>query len=488
MTGRELDGGTVFHSALFDVDKPHAIVGADANINCFPDMQSVKYNVLDKVEQITQGRYRVNFEYGYDNQRMSMTKVDNIANATYTKDYVGNCEFIDNNGNDEVRTYLAGPAGVFAVVVQKGNTTNIDYVYKDNLGSWTTIADSTKRVVERMSYDAWGNLRDATTWCGNFGRLPKYERGFTGHEHLYEFGLINMNGRMYDPMSASFLSPDSYIQDPTTQQGFNRYAYCAYNPLKYVDPSGELYFGWVNIEYMIEQEIKHKCREDQYRLYEIVTSIHELTMFMAGTLFSQGMDDFGNGSGNHGSPGGGGYSTDFINKCLELGITPGMSIPKEKQTDEFLKQFQETFFPDAPMEYVKKFVVEGLDKESEFLRGTTWNQAKTIPDWENDMFSGYSSVYFNEDIVFKNPEDLFYAMGHELVHVGQIIELAGDPRQNWCEGLAYVMDVYAYSWMGIMGRPPKYWNTNKQYTKEWQSHRSCLNYTNFPWLLNIPHP
>lgn len=488
MTGRELDGGTVFHSALFDVDKPHAIVGADANMNCFPDMQSVKYNVLDKVEQITQGRYRVNFEYGYDNQRMSMTKVDNIANATYTKDYVGNCEFIDNNGNDEVRTYLAGPAGVFAVVVQKGNTTNIDYVYKDNLGSWTTIADSTKRVVERMSYDAWGNLRDATTWCGNFGRLPKYERGFTGHEHLYEFGLINMNGRMYDPMSASFLSPDSYIQDPTTQQGFNRYAYCAYNPLKYVDPSGELYFGWVNIEYMIEQEIKHKCREDQYRLYEIVTSIHELTMFMAGTLFSQGMDDFGNGSGNHGSPGGGGYSTDFINKCLELGITPGMSIPKEKQTDEFLKQFQETFFPDAPMEYVKKFVVEGLDKESEFLRGTTWNQAKTIPDWENDMFSGYSSVYFNEDIVFKNPEDLFYAMGHELVHVGQIIELAGDPRQNWCEGLAYVMDVYAYSWMGIMGRPPKYWNTNKQYTKEWQSHRSCLNYTNFPWLLNIPHP
>lgn len=277
-------------------------------MNCFPDMQSVKYNVLDKVEQITQGRYRVNFEYGYDNQRMSMTKVDNIANATYTKDYVGNCEFIDNNGNDEVRTYLAGPAGVFAVVVQKGNTTNIDYVYKDNLGSWTTIADSTKRVVERMSYDAWGNLRDATTWCGNFGRLPKYERGFTGHEHLYEFGLINMNGRMYDPMSASFLSPDSYIQDPTTQQGFNRYAYCAYNPLKYVDPSGELYFGWVNIEYMIEQEIKHKCREEQYSLYEIATSTHELTMFMAGTLFSQGMDDFGNGSGNHGSPGGGSQS------------------------------------------------------------------------------------------------------------------------------------------------------------------------------------
>lgn len=28
------------------------------------------------------------------------------------------------------------------------------------------------------------------------------------------------------------------VQNPTSQQGFNRYAYCLYNPLKYVDPSG----------------------------------------------------------------------------------------------------------------------------------------------------------------------------------------------------------------------------------------------------------
>ena len=33
---------------------------------------------------------------------------------------------------------------------------------------------------------------------------------------------------------------------PTSQQSFNRYAYCMYNPLKYVDPSGEQYFGYDN--------------------------------------------------------------------------------------------------------------------------------------------------------------------------------------------------------------------------------------------------
>ena len=34
-------------------------------------------------------------------------------------------------------------------------------------------------------------------------------RGFTSHEHLPEFGLINMNGRMYDPVLGRFLSPDN---------------------------------------------------------------------------------------------------------------------------------------------------------------------------------------------------------------------------------------------------------------------------------------
>ena len=58
---------------------------------------------------------------------------------------------------------------------------------------------------------------------------------------LPEFGLINMNGRMYDPMLARFLSPDDYVQLPYSPQGFNRYSYCMNNPLKYTDPSGEFW-------------------------------------------------------------------------------------------------------------------------------------------------------------------------------------------------------------------------------------------------------
>lgn len=64
-------------------------------------------------------------------------------------------------------------------------------------------------------------------------------RGYTGHEHLTWFDLINMNARLYDPVLGRFLSPDPFIQMPDFTQNFNRYSYCLNNPLVYVDENGE---------------------------------------------------------------------------------------------------------------------------------------------------------------------------------------------------------------------------------------------------------
>ncbi|MBQ9471055.1 MAG: RHS repeat-associated core domain-containing protein, partial [Bacteroidales bacterium] len=68
---------------------------------------------------------------------------------------------------------------------------------------------------------------------------PRLRRGFTGHEHLQQFGLIDMQARLYDPHLGRFLAPDPYVQAPENHQSLNRYAYCMNNPLKYVDPNGE---------------------------------------------------------------------------------------------------------------------------------------------------------------------------------------------------------------------------------------------------------
>ena len=59
---------------------------------------------------------------------------------------------------------------------------------------------------------------------------------------LTEYDLINMNGRLYDPLLGCFLSTDNFVQEPGSTQSFNRYSYCLNNPLKYNDPSGELWW------------------------------------------------------------------------------------------------------------------------------------------------------------------------------------------------------------------------------------------------------
>ncbi len=56
---------------------------------------------------------------------------------------------------------------------------------------------------------------------------------------MSEFCLINMNGRVYDPVLGQFIQPDNYVQFPEMSSSFNRYAYALNNPLMYTDPSGE---------------------------------------------------------------------------------------------------------------------------------------------------------------------------------------------------------------------------------------------------------
>ncbi len=209
--------------------------------NPFPsESQSITYTMFDKVKTITQDNRELTYDYGYDHQRIKMEESIN-GTTTVEKDYYGNCEIVHKNGNI-LYTYLSGPLGTFAVVRRMMNCDQISFIFKDHLGSWTAIAEYDGGLEQELSFDAWGNLRDPETWSGEFEGTPLLDRGFTGHEHLYNFGLINMNGRMYDPVMSSFLSVDNYVQQPDNSQNFNRYAYCLNNPLKYTDPSGECVF------------------------------------------------------------------------------------------------------------------------------------------------------------------------------------------------------------------------------------------------------
>lgn len=245
MTDKQADGQTVFANASFAgapvPPRPHALKSAESPDGVFPAArQDITYTSFDKVSTIAEGDNTLAYTYGYDQQRIRM--VQTVGGITQSKDYVGLCEFITENvGENETATsltYLVGPYGVFAVVVRQDDDESVHYILKDHLGSWTTITDSEGNVEQELSFDAWGSLRDPETWTGSFSGSPMFDRGYTGHEHMTAFGLINMNGRCYDPLTSSFLSVDAYVEDPANAQAFNRYAYCGYNPLRYTDPTG----------------------------------------------------------------------------------------------------------------------------------------------------------------------------------------------------------------------------------------------------------
>jgi RHS repeat-associated protein len=63
--------------------------------------------------------------------------------------------------------------------------------------------------------------------------MPDIRHGFTGHLHDDDLGLINMRGRMFDPSTRRFLTPD-----PLGRLGANPFSYVLNNPLNWIDPSG----------------------------------------------------------------------------------------------------------------------------------------------------------------------------------------------------------------------------------------------------------
>ena len=248
MTMKYLHGATVFDNTSFEADgRPHAL--ERARMYNAPPEQTLAYTSFDKLCTIDQDdpaprvhRY-LRYDYGYEHQRIRVTEA--VSTDTVVKDYVGNCEFFRQNGVFDPLppslTYLTGPLGVFAVFDSRIQPASkgMYYVHPDHLGSWTTVTGWNGTVVQDVHFDPWGTpyYSDSTHLVEASSLL--FNRGFTGHEHMTAFGLVNMNGRVYDPVTSTFLSVDNFVQDPSSTQNFNRYAYCMNNPLKYTDPDGE---------------------------------------------------------------------------------------------------------------------------------------------------------------------------------------------------------------------------------------------------------
>jgi RHS repeat-associated protein len=164
------------------------------------------------------------------------------GSATTTRYYLDDYEEVYKpDGTTQKIHYLSGGS----MMLQQGAAKSLYYGYHDYQGSLIAWTNQSGTVVERRAYDPWGRHRNPQNWTEVDYTSPSRlnNRGYTGHEHLDASQIINMNGRVYDPLTAQFFSPDPFVQAPDNWLNYNRYAYCLNNPLIYTDPDGE--WAWL---------------------------------------------------------------------------------------------------------------------------------------------------------------------------------------------------------------------------------------------------
>ncbi len=147
----------------------------------------------------------------------------------------------------------------------------------DEMGSITHIAQA-GHILNKYEYDAWGEIVEQTETIHNRFK-------YTGEQLDPIIQQYYLRARYYNPVIARFTQEDTYRGD-----GLNLYAYCANNPVMYVDPSGNCCGDAKNgdrlitpVDYLNEalkqqgllevpNNLKHKWSDDLYK-YEV--RIHE---------------------------------------------------------------------------------------------------------------------------------------------------------------------------------------------------------------------
>ena len=123
------------------------------------------------------------------------------------------------------------------LISRTADSTTAYYMYNGH-GDVTALINASGTIIATYYYDSFGNITSSTGTADNPFK-------YAGYRHDNETGLYYLMARYYDPVTARFLSEDTFRGNNLDPLSLNLYTYCNNNPIIYVDPSGHSLIGLV---------------------------------------------------------------------------------------------------------------------------------------------------------------------------------------------------------------------------------------------------
>ena len=168
--------------------------------------------------------------YNGDGQRIQKVEGSKTTNYYYQDGVVS---YTTDGDNSQTSQNLIGTDGNI-LATQRYGSDHTDYLlyHKDIQGSTTSL------VKEDGSADATYRYTDFGETTINGDNKAENEVCYTGGIYDHSTGLYYLNARYYNPEDGRFVTEDTYRGETAKPETGHLYAYCANNPVNYVDPSG----------------------------------------------------------------------------------------------------------------------------------------------------------------------------------------------------------------------------------------------------------
>jgi RHS repeat-associated protein len=165
--------------------------------------------------------------YDYDGEGLRFALIENGRRTEFITNGWENLAELDEDGKVVKRVIRGmGIAASEDFDGQSGEGGAYHYYHGNERSDVELITDGNGSVANRYSYDAFGTIINSEETIQN-----RY--AYNGEAYDQITGQYYLRKRFYNPAVCRFTQEDEYRGD-----GLNLYAFCANNPVKYVDPSG----------------------------------------------------------------------------------------------------------------------------------------------------------------------------------------------------------------------------------------------------------